>query len=360
MIDLLQRHSDDEYSENAITTLIGVLLCFYRPWKLVEGFSHLDKQKTAIQIIQKLLPMFPPDDIRRTRVLVGAMEFHFDHEVRYWTLKHIPGMLHDTPEMSALHSGISHKLLVADPLSIRIIAGKTQDLHRLSPLGSATRSKVTPTSLAMYQRGMFISWVSILRDLGYNRDEFVRAEMDRSALSEDGWTHESLTVLLDCQFTPSEEGTQSRYLSCERCGVEEHGWTVMIDLEWRKHLRDIKLGRISRSKASPIHSMGGTDNIRSTTLDFGNNLEDSHTDINFNRGSSADYCSMPVQPIPIPFPYNIVCSTRCTDGVCVARLFDNQELDDPTFPSLVVDEMEQDELENNDGKIRAMPGSFID
>jgi hypothetical protein len=62
-----------------------------------------------------------------------------------------------------------------------------------------------------------------------------------------------------------------------------------------------------------------------------------------------------------PLPYNRVCSKECTDGICVAWVFENDFLNEPILPLFPL-ETDTDVREEDDEicLTRRMPGAFED
>jgi hypothetical protein len=367
MISLFQRYCPNEHNETEILTMLGLLLLFYRPRKSLD-LTITKRNDAALQVIRQLIDHFAEDDAKRSEIVFGLMQLYYDQRVLQWTLRNIKGHIHDVAGVPALHDGIARKLLLRDPASMKMIAHKSEDLHRFFD-GPAYRLSIPPgtvTSLAMYQPGTFFSWRNIVQDLGYDIGDFVRRELEASPLKEDEWDQGTLTALFRSETFPDSKNSESGFLRCERCGYsEDRSWTK-IDLPWRRYLRSIRTG-CSKGTERVEREEPCSDELRRNTISYG----DHGTTIKRHSGAensqqkprqSRELLASGSETF-VSWPYKIVCSDQCEDGICVAWSYENDTSDEPRLPAYIpehlrVSDSDMDEI--NDCPSKNIPGAFVE
>jgi hypothetical protein len=356
MIALFQSYCPDEFDEGELLHLMGYLFRFYRPAKYLE-MTAAEKRDAALQVVKQLIHHFPREGIERAKILDGLQQFYYDQSVLHWTLKNMDGIICDSGDSSAIHDALSRGLLTSDPLSVKMIARKTADLHRFLERQPSHIPPSTPTSLAMFRSSTFYTWVKIVKTLG-DIKEFVRQELKSSPLRDDGWTEQSLTALFNTEPIPDSSPSNLRFPPCERCDQPGLYTWPMVDLAWRRRLGAFRNNFLGVSKF-----MNTPERTSSVPLAFGvggsaaqkvkrefqladGNLEPSLTKLESQNKS---------------LPYNRVCSKECTDGVCVAWVFDSDFLNEPFLPPFPL-ETDIDVRKEKDDRFptRRIPGAFGD
>jgi len=156
----------------------------------------------------------------------------------------------------------------------------------------------------------------------------------------------TLAVLLNYKFHPSIFTREVKYFECNRCGENETSWPL-VDLEWRRVLRAIRLGR-----RPPAFADGSS--VLSITLDFdkvGGAVSDQEVD---PEGI------LDTEYPPVQFRY--VCSFYCfADEICASRAYENDSLDEPYLQPYKRKDSRVELVEISsdiDGRIKRMPSSF--
>jgi len=367
--DCSWKYCPDEHDEMQISKLIGLLHLFYRPQKVFK-LGLEERRDAALRIIKQLIGHFPEGDVMRSKIFVALMEFNYDQSVLQWTLQNIKGTIQDGGGSSGIHEGLWRKLPIRDPMSMKLIIQKTENLHRFYRKPSSTLPSGTPTSLAMYQPGMFFTWRNMLLELGYDLEEFVRRELEESHLANEGWECETLALVFKSKAFPDSSPNRNGYLQCERCGLNEEMLQTMVDLPWRRHLRSRRSRRSKELGLSLCDNESATE-IRTISITFtGSNItkESVHSTLDktlLPTGEPADGgTSFDIKPaLGSSWPYKIVCSMDCVDGICVARVYDDESTEEPhlppyharkTIPSIAR------LYELDDSPSKKMPGAFRD
>jgi hypothetical protein len=210
----------------------------------------------------------------------------------------------------------------------------------------------------MYDMRTFLAWRNMLHDLGHETMAFVERELSEGSLRENGWTNSSLCEFFDTNALPDPYYGPAilGFLGCERCG--DSGTTcfgkLKVDLVWRRYLRDIRMKHLARARKN--------DPEYSTTPGSNPN----NAGIQQTQGTSSSSSSDRVCVGGRELPYRIVCSTKCTDGVCVAWIYEDDtdsELDLPLCPSeslSIVGDEEVVVIEEEPCPTSSMPGAFKD
>jgi len=354
MLDLLLNHTSAEYDNETITNLVAMLLLFYRPQKMFV-LTMAERRSSAVQILKLILPMFPPDDVFCSLVVCALLQFFYDQEALHWALQYIKGAFQED-KFSILHEALANKLLLGDRISIEIIVQKTTNLHRVwdkerTWQGGRSIESNTPTSLAMYQPEMFVTWKSILLTLGHDLGDFIKDEIGQtSVLTSQGWTEHTLGVLFSYPFNMSvlDRGA-AYYYYCRRCRRNESRW-LHVDLEWRRMLRAIRLGQTPATFESEIFPS----NVGITALDFERDGLSVHS-----CSPDLEYVSNTKDP---PVQYRYVCSDHCWgDRICVSDAYENDSVDEPYLPPYEYksSKVELVQISSDiDDRIKRMPGSF--
>lgn len=361
MIRLLQKYCGDGYEDKIILKLIGLMFLSYRVQKDIM-MPTTERWDAVLQVVQQLVPDFGPDDPFRTVVLSGAIQFYYDKNVLRWLLGNINGMLDEKdPKTSCIHEAISKMLLHRDPISTRMIVCKTTNLHRCFN----TRMGIqTPTSLAMFQSSVFFAWKNLLQDLSYNVERFVQQELEEQFLVKNGWTAQTLTALFEYTFVPYEGKKNFGFPECERCGDQgmDVSAIMKVDLEWRRQLRQLRLGQVPRPQKEEMTSITievcGADSTISKRRN--EHLQSPSVESEIHRR---------VEEVGLKtVPFRLVCSDACRDGICVAWIYENDSLDEPELPACIVQERVLHELDATQDQVvevddcpsRKMPGAFCD
>jgi hypothetical protein len=131
----------------------------------------------------------------------------------------------------------------------------------------------------------------------------------------------------------------------------------MVDLAWRRRLCAFK----NFLRGSEVIETPGK--ITSISISFGKEgargpeegREFQTTD------GTLDARMTKLEALTKPLPYNRVCSKECTDGICVAWVFENDFLNEPILPLFPL-ETDTDVREEDDEicLTRRMPGAFED
>lgn len=328
MIRLLQKYCGDGYEDSKILAMTGRMLLDYRIHKEIS-VSTAARWDAALQVVQQLMPDFGPEDPYRTMILHCAIDFYYDKDVLRWLIGNINGTLCESaPGTSCLHEAISKMLLRRDPISAKLITQKTSNLHR----SCQTRTGLhTPTSLAMLQPSTFFAWKELLRDLSHDTHQFILEELQEDILVKEGWTVQGLTSLFEYAFVPYEGKKNFGFPECERCGNHgtEVGALMKVDLEWRRRLRDLRLGRVSRAISDIAIDTAGPTSVLHTSVEGALDPQ--------LVGESSIIRSKEI--VARDWPYRVVCSGDCSDGVCVAWAYENDSMDDPELPPFVSEEI---------------------
>ena len=182
----------------------------------------------------------------------------------------------------------------------------------------------------------------------------------------------------------SSPKTHFGFPTCERCGDQGTtlGARLKVDLEWRRRLREVKSGKTPVSALSTPSNIEATDGeVVAASTSILNGDSNIMIGLDFGLSNTKAPAIINVQEVEedetqeLRLPYRIVCSKACTDGVCVAWVFEGDNVDDskvvfPPYPlppshrtsdsdlGRVVGILEEVEHENLPTK--AMPGAFID
>jgi hypothetical protein len=189
---------------------------------------------------------------------------------------------------------------------------------------------------------MFFPFRDSLLKLGYGVEEFVEKELgvEESPLALEGWDKETLIALFDSNTFPNSHNgvLLSGFFGCGRCGATEPG-SPMVDLPWRRHLRNIRNREPHETCCGVSPSTELTwppqEVIDANTLaydDFG--VEDPEL---FALGNT--YTAEVTIPdrlnavgVPEPWPYYWVCPGFCSDDICVSSVYENDSMDEPDLP----------------------------
>ena len=288
--------------------------------------SLADRRDAALGVIKQLIYHFPEEDVERSNILFDLMHFNYDRSVLHWTLRSIKGFIHDNSQNSGIHQGFWRKLPVRDPMSMRLIVQKTQNLHRFYDMNCFTLPAGTPTSLAMYQPGLFFQWRSILLDQGHDIDHFVRRELEVPHLGDQGWEQGTLTAVFKSEAFPDSRPSASGFFKCDRCGRYEESAATMVDLPWRHHLRSIRNRHCIEAQQPRRDDL--INEVQNITIRIACPEIKHHS--GHTTTSKPEMCP---SPNTLLWPYRIVCSDSCEDGVCVAWVFENDLVEEPCLPA---------------------------
>jgi hypothetical protein len=338
--------------------MICRVLLFYRPQTDIE-IPWRQRRAAIMKLFLMLLPFFADDNPYRADIIFFAVVWCYEQEVLQYALRTTKGYIDRNPgNGSILHEALHHRLLDRDPASMRLIVSKSNDLYRLRARNYLDPQLETPTALAMYDMRTFLAWRNMLHDLGHETMAFVERELSEGSLRENGWTNSSLCEIFDTNALPDPYYGPAilGFLGCERCG--DSGTTcfgkLKVDLVWRRYLRDIRMKHLARArKNNPEYS---------TTPGSNPN----NAGIQQTQGTSSSSSSDRVCVGGRELPYRIVCSTKCTDGVCVAWIYEDDTDSEPDLPlcpseslSIVGDE-EVVVIEEEPCPTSSMPGAFKD
>ncbi|PMD36404.1 hypothetical protein L207DRAFT_587407 [Hyaloscypha variabilis F] len=358
MLSLLQKHRREDYEDLTIGYMICRVLLFYRPQTDIE-IPWRQRRAAIMKLFLMLLPFFADDNPYRADIIFFAVVWCYEQEVLQYALRTTKGYIDRNPgNGSILHEALHHRLLDRDPASMRLIVSKSNDLYRLRARNYLDPQLETPTALAMYDMRTFLAWRNMLHDLGHETMAFVERELSEGSLRENGWTNSSLCEIFDTNALPDPYYGPAilGFLGCERCG--DSGTTcfgkLKVDLVWRRYLRDIRMKHLARArKNNPEYS---------TTPGSNPN----NAGIQQTQGTSSSSSSDRVCVGGRELPYRIVCSTKCTDGVCVAWIYEDDTDSEPDLPlcpseslSIVGDE-EVVVIEEEPCPTSSMPGAFKD
>ena len=335
MIDVLLNSSSESFEAAGIGYLLNTNWRIYNQFRSAEymPLPRAERNDAALRITKRLLPSFAADDIILSYMLDGALLWYYEGEVLHLMLKNMKGMLIDThgyESSEVLDMAILRKLPLRDSVATRMIVERTRNLHHCSdPKNCWYAFQFTPTSLAMYEPAMFLAWRNILLDHALDLEEFVKHEMEQSVPREEGWTEQTLTALFKYDFDPYKSPSESGFLVCERCGKYEGFARTKVDLAWRRLLRDFRCGRVELTKDDANRTM------RDASL--------------------------------VVRSYNIVCSDKCDDGVCVALGYENDGTEEPDLPPYdpkwrekAKSRIEEVGIEDEDHGSRKIPGAFVE
>jgi len=137
-----------------------------------------------------------------------------------------------------MHGGIAENFADAMVPGIEELLRRGADPHRVGMTSSSyggndSERLDTPTSLAMRRSSAFWKWRQIIRNLGYDIQEFVAEELEHAPLVVLGWTVGTLFKLFELDFTPLEL-EPNLCTQCKR--VVYH--TLDDDEIWWEHLLD--------------------------------------------------------------------------------------------------------------------------
>jgi hypothetical protein len=299
MIHLLQRHRREDYEDGTMMHIIGISMLGYRPQKWFN-MPWSKRCEALLKLLQTLMPILGPEDPYRIKIIWTAVTFYYEQEALRWLLRTTHCSLDGSVDHSTIHEALHQRLLERDLCSMRLIVRKTKNLHFCARKGYALTGFQTPTMLAMYDMNMFQLWRQILCELGHDIERFIRDELEEGFLRQEGWTESSMRFLfhVDIPSYSHPAPFELRFPSCQRCGRNNVvlGAKLMVDLEWRRRLRDI---RLRFSDRLPMSSTG----------------------------------DQPDNPVPdVSLPYKTVCSHGCQDGICVAFIYDDDSVNEPKFP----------------------------
>jgi len=359
-ISLLQNLCRDRFDEEGVYHMLGRLLLFCRPQKHI-AINQASRRDNALKAVVQLSQELSPCDRHYRPPLVNFMiQFHYTHAPLRWMLRSIKGQFEwGDCDSDCTCSGcgapilleaLKRKLPYRDPESTRLIMEKTKDIHRtldssFVSLGPNV-SLITATSLAMRQPSMFFPFRDCLLELGHEMDDFVEKELgvEGSPLATEGWDKETLSILFKSNVFPNTHNgiLLSGFLSCQRCSTKEPG-PIMVDLPWRRHLRNIRTRKNHDSCCGEHASVGlqwPSDEVMTANLlqsdDFG--VEDPKL---LAIGDALEKNSRAVTKVPgrlnfsgvlETWPYHFVCPKSCADGVCVSGAYENDFTDEPDLP----------------------------
>ncbi len=294
--------------------------------------------EALLKLLFTLMPVLRPEDPYRVKIIWTAVHFYYEQEVLRWLLRTTQCSLDGSIDYSTIHEALHQRLLERDLCSMRLIVWKTKKLHFCAKKGYALAGFQTPTMLAMYDMNIFQLWRQILYELGHDIESFIRDELEEGLLRQAGWTETSMKFLFHVDIPSNSHPApfELRFPSCQRCGRNNMGLgaKLMVDLEWRRRLRDI---RLQFSNRLPMSSMGDQPDTSVTDATL---------------------------------PYRIVCSHGCQDRICVAFIYDDDSVNEPKFPLYHGPDSIEGEAgsESNDPgvalqetcPINNMPGAFKD
>ncbi|KAF2865397.1 hypothetical protein BDV95DRAFT_612781 [Massariosphaeria phaeospora] len=149
-----------------------------------------------------------------------------------------------------MHSKIAENFSDAVVPGIKILLQKGANPHHVGMTSSAyggddAQRLDTPTSLAMRRSSSFFRWRQIVREAGYDIDQFVADELSECLLVTSAWTVSSLRQLFELDFEPLELAPDL----CTQCGrVVYH--TFDHDEVWWETLLDQLKGN---AKGTPVY-----------------------------------------------------------------------------------------------------------
>ena len=320
-------HDIDVNYDQSLGTIVGQLLIYYRPGANWHTMSLATRWGMVNRLLNRFIHQFVLDELYMAEFLYLAITCLYDKEVLHTTLRHIPGMIYeDESGKSCIHEVISKRIFERDPLSARIIATKTKNLHRPVTAYMFTPDLETPTSFAMLQSTLFFGWRKLLLEIGCQTEDFIERELKEEVVVNRGWTKTSLTNLFELEFVPYIAKTSAwSFPDCERCGkgLCAIAHIPPVDLAWRRMLRSLRLGQ---------------------SIDY--YLHDDNS---------------PASSGVRKLPYRIVCSRACDDGICVSQGYENDLSDEPLLPPFrekgsIIEEIKPKDL---DCPTRKMPGAFV-
>lgn len=157
MINLLQDYDFHGYGEGHIAFWTKRTLLGYYPAKDI-AMSLAGKGDTAVQIVTRVVPDLSRGDESRIRIISEAIWLLFDQSAVDILLRNIRTTKESSSRPSPVHLAISKRVLERDPIFMRMIVEKTDNLHTLNTPDDWLYEGVkqqTPTSLAMYQSSTF-------------------------------------------------------------------------------------------------------------------------------------------------------------------------------------------------------------
>jgi hypothetical protein len=130
--------------------------------------------------------------------------------------------------------------------------------------------------------------------------------------------------------------------------------TLKVDLVWRRYLRNIRMKHLTPARKGDLEY--------STTASTSSTNAGIQQTQGKSSSSSNDWGCVGGRELP----YRIVCSKECTDGVCVAWVYEDDTDSEPDLPlctseslSIVGDE-EVVVIEEKPCPTSSMPGAFKD
>ncbi|KAE8441980.1 hypothetical protein EG329_004106 [Mollisiaceae sp. DMI_Dod_QoI] len=337
MLSLYQRYSLEDFDETSITTLIGLMLHFYRPGREARlcPLGVYEREAAVLKIVPLLLQIWQPSNEQLTSLIQDMFIFRYLPPLIHWALNTVENTLAEREQFSVIHTAIADKLPIRSIRTMKLLICKTSNLHRV--WGPSPEYLTTPTSLAMYQPRLFFAWGKAIVEAGENIADFVRMELleEKSPLAEEGWTLDSLAALFKIEPNPFSKSTFKEddiQYKCERCGRYENSNLTMVDREWRRFLGHL---RKELKVHSPIMKVTQSTSSTSSAIQLTTNGEVYYEP--FVLESSID---------------RIVCSTECLDGVRVSWDYDNGKRNEST------ESTSSDEYFNECPTTR-MPGAFV-
>jgi hypothetical protein len=140
-----------------------------------------------------------------------------------------------------MHGKIAENFTDAVVPGIKILLQHGADPHRVGMTSSSyggddSRRFDTPTSIAMRRSSSFFKWRQLIREVGYDIDQFVIDELNEAPLVAAGWTTESLMQLFHLEFEPLELDEDL----CTQCGRIVYHTFDHDEVWWEKLLRRLK------------------------------------------------------------------------------------------------------------------------
>jgi hypothetical protein len=367
MINLLQKYRREDYDDMTLGNMIWHVMLFYRPQKDIE-ISWMQRRAAILRLLSIVLPFFDNDNPCRSEILHLAVLLSYEQEVLQYILRTTTGYIDHgnsfDKSFSVIHKALEHRLLERDPNSMKLIVGKTKNLHRRKTMSYQAPRTETPTMLAMHDMKTFLAWRDMLQDLGHEIMAFIDQELREGSLADDGWIASSLSEIFttkqlpDPCYGPSIFG----FPNCERCGHQgpQISDRLKVDLVWRRFLRDI---RLKHSKEN-----SGAGKAFRTTSDNSSVRNATHVAREESSASSTnqDWKSTVTRELP----YRIVCPAGCRDDVCVAWVYENEIDIEPDLPPYPYKKPDVEEDMDHEGPIvivkedscptQRMPGAFKD
>jgi hypothetical protein len=343
IIRLFHKYEPEGFDYDVISTLMDRLIMFYRPGKAIP-FSILslaDRHKAAIAVVKEFIHYFP-SDIMRSYLLNAMLSYYFyEQESLQWMLVNVIGNeIKDIPDGSPIHECIRRRMWDRDRLSATMIVQKTENKHKVwKPEYQRAESMETPTSLAMFQASTFFTWRNLLRELGVDLESFCTRELEEVPLMKAGWDLEGLLSLFE--YTGEGSGVEcANSRVCERCGDKErwswwHIYRLTVDLPFRRRLRELRNGWAGSTLTENQNRLGEIEDEKVV-----DEIAVDHWEIDGRV-----------------WPYRMVCSDGCSDGICVAWLYENDGTDEPYLPPF---QPEPEEIDDTEYPSYGMPGAFGD